>query len=107
LLFQGETNAQAGDSILALMDWPVKGPNAEALMLVATGVVLRSRKAQTAASLTTSRLLPARDVEQRFRHYLAPYLELIPAADQAPSSAAEGSEDLQNTEAEARLYVTA
>src|SRR5215217_5926197 len=67
LLFQGEPKAQAGDSVLAIMDWPVPGPNAQALILVATGVVLRNRKSQTAVALTTGRLLLARDIEHRFQ----------------------------------------
>jgi hypothetical protein len=106
LLFQGETNAQTGDSLLAIMDWPVKGPDAEALILVATGVVLRNRKPQTAASLTTTRLLPARDIEHRFRPYFALFGDPIPTPDEVSSSEGEGTADLQNTETEARLYVT-
>ena len=106
LLFQGETKAQAGDSVLAILDWPVKGPNAEALMLVATGVVLRNRKLQTAVSLTTSRLLPARHIEQRFRPYFAPYRELISTADEVSPSELDRSEDLQDTESEAGFCVT-
>ena len=86
LLFQGETKAQPGDSLLAIMDWPVKGPNAEALILLATGVVLRNRKSQTAVSLMTTRLLPARDIEQRFRPYFASSGESVPTPDEVFSS---------------------
>jgi len=105
LLFQGETKAQAGDSVLAIMDWPARGPNAEALMLVATGVVLRNRKSQTAVSLTTSRLLLARDIEQRFRPYFPPHSDLFPSAPVSPSDIT-GNEDEQNADIEARLCST-
>ncbi len=102
LLFQGEAKAQAGDSVLAIMDWPAAGPNAEALMLVATGVVLRNRKSQTAAALTTSRLLLARDIENRFRPYFPPHSDLCPSTPASPSDIT-GNEDEQNADIEARL----
>jgi hypothetical protein len=64
LLFRGEGTVHAGDSIVALLTWPARGPNDEPLFLVMTGYVLRSRKSQTAMSVSSSRLLPAGDADR-------------------------------------------
>ena len=64
LLFQGGSTVHTGDSIVAVLNWPARGPNEEPLLLVMTGYILRSRKSQTAVSVSSSRLLPAGEVDR-------------------------------------------
>jgi len=106
LLFQAEAKAQAGDSVLAVMDWPTRGPKAEALMLVMSGFVLRNRKSETAVSLTTSRLLPAGDIDRRLRHYFLPTDEALPSTSDDAEPSVLGDDQQRRTDVVARLDPT-
>jgi hypothetical protein len=99
LLFQGDSKTQVGDSVLAAMDWPARGPDEQALSLVVTGYVLRNRNSETALSLTASKLVPAREVAQRFSHFFSPLNETSRSSSSTDSNGPDslGSEGQQWT----------
>lgn len=66
LLFRAETRVFMGDSVVAVLDWPVAAPNNEPLHLVVTGYVVRARRATIAMSIASKRLLRASKVDPRF-----------------------------------------
>jgi hypothetical protein len=66
---------------MAVMDWPARGPGEQTLLLLVNGYVLRNRKSEMALSLTTSKLIPASEIDERFS-----FLFLSNEASRSPES---------------------
>jgi hypothetical protein len=69
LLFRGESRFRTGDSLVAVLDWPVTTPDHEPLLLVLTGYIVRARRPLVAVSIASKRLLRASELDARFDVY--------------------------------------
>lgn len=71
MLFRCEGRLALGDSLVAVLDWPVAARDNEPLKLVVTGHVVRTRRGLVAMVIHTHRLLREHELEKRTQLFWA------------------------------------
>ena len=72
MLCRCEGRLIVGDSLIVVLDWPVAAPDNEALKLVVTGNVVRTRRGLVAMVIHTHHLLREHEVDKRINVFRAP-----------------------------------
>jgi hypothetical protein len=80
MLFRADKRLQVGDSVLAVLDWPVPAPDGEALKAVVTGQIVRARYPVFGLTIHTHKLLRERELKKRLDNFWGSFDQSRPAS---------------------------